>query len=452
MTPSILRQWTLAAARRPVGLPIVLLIVAAPACGGGDPTVVGDAGSTDAATGPNDGDQQVDVGAAPDRAGDTAAALGDAGDDAAGDAGGDAGEILWSAWGPWSACSRPCDGGTQTRQRTCQLPAAPATPCGEPQVETRACREFRCADPVRVLPLTSAVTPCVMFGDGTLKCVNARTYQTTGFPFEATHLFPVPGVGLGARATAFAALGEDGVVMTYAGRGDPLAYVGTPVATGHRFRTFQAIGLARTITLELFLGCGITVDDRLVCLPPDGKVIEAPLPGGARPRWLALSDMECTSSATLCSLTSLAVDTERRIYWMQVDSATRSTVSWAPATFKLGDLAPRLEGAFGSYGFRGFVYEGDLLVGSGTGSGVAYQLPSPWSHTLCTWGLAALVLKDGQALLFTSHGVASTAFIAMPRTLDINRSSRFFTWITDTRQVQYIDMLVPPVTIRTVQF
>ena len=52
----------------------------------------------------------------------------------------------WSTWGSYSACSVTCDGGRQTRSRTCDNPA-PAyngNSCPESSVVEQSCNTFSC--------------------------------------------------------------------------------------------------------------------------------------------------------------------------------------------------------------------------------------------------------------------------------------------------------------------
>jgi type II secretory pathway pseudopilin PulG len=52
----------------------------------------------------------------------------------------------WSAWSAWSVCSQKCDGGTQTRTRTCTNPAPKygGSYCPGPDTETQVCNTQSC--------------------------------------------------------------------------------------------------------------------------------------------------------------------------------------------------------------------------------------------------------------------------------------------------------------------
>ena len=52
----------------------------------------------------------------------------------------------WSAFGPWSVCSKKCDGGQQTRARSCSNPPPwnGGTQCVGTSQETENCNLNRC--------------------------------------------------------------------------------------------------------------------------------------------------------------------------------------------------------------------------------------------------------------------------------------------------------------------
>ena len=53
----------------------------------------------------------------------------------------------WSAWGAWSDCSAQCEGGTQSRSRTCDnpAPAGGGSDCQGEAEETKECNMQPCA-------------------------------------------------------------------------------------------------------------------------------------------------------------------------------------------------------------------------------------------------------------------------------------------------------------------
>ncbi|KAM5303201.1 LOW QUALITY PROTEIN: SCO-spondin-like [Glossophaga mutica] len=53
----------------------------------------------------------------------------------------------WGVWAPWSPCSAPCDGGIQTRGRSCSGSAAGDAECQGPHGQTRDCNTQPCQRP-----------------------------------------------------------------------------------------------------------------------------------------------------------------------------------------------------------------------------------------------------------------------------------------------------------------
>ncbi|XP_076876939.1 LOW QUALITY PROTEIN: adhesion G protein-coupled receptor B3 [Brachyhypopomus gauderio] len=64
----------------------------------------------------------------------------------------------WNPWGPWSGCSKSCDGGWQRRARVCQGLAATGQPCDGTAEEVRKCSEQRCPAPYEICPEDYAVS------------------------------------------------------------------------------------------------------------------------------------------------------------------------------------------------------------------------------------------------------------------------------------------------------
>ena len=54
----------------------------------------------------------------------------------------------YSSWSSWGVCSKPCDGGTKTRSRTCTSPppAHGGRGCSKlgPASQTRECKTYKC--------------------------------------------------------------------------------------------------------------------------------------------------------------------------------------------------------------------------------------------------------------------------------------------------------------------
>ncbi|CAL8299920.1 unnamed protein product [Merluccius merluccius] len=64
----------------------------------------------------------------------------------------------WNPWGPWSGCSKSCDGGWQRRARVCQGAAATGQQCDGSGEEVRKCSEQRCPAPYEICPEDYAVS------------------------------------------------------------------------------------------------------------------------------------------------------------------------------------------------------------------------------------------------------------------------------------------------------
>ncbi|XP_078788506.1 adhesion G protein-coupled receptor B3 isoform X12 [Oryzias latipes] len=64
----------------------------------------------------------------------------------------------WNPWGPWSGCSKSCDGGWQRRARVCQGAAVTGQQCDGTGEEVRKCSEQRCPAPYEICPEDYAVS------------------------------------------------------------------------------------------------------------------------------------------------------------------------------------------------------------------------------------------------------------------------------------------------------
>ncbi|XP_075933276.1 adhesion G protein-coupled receptor B3 [Anarhichas minor] len=64
----------------------------------------------------------------------------------------------WNPWGPWSGCSKSCDGGWQRRARVCQGAAATGHQCDGTGEEVRKCSDQRCPAPYEICPEDYAVS------------------------------------------------------------------------------------------------------------------------------------------------------------------------------------------------------------------------------------------------------------------------------------------------------
>ncbi|XP_063731474.1 adhesion G protein-coupled receptor B3 isoform X3 [Eleginops maclovinus] len=64
----------------------------------------------------------------------------------------------WNPWGPWSGCSKSCDGGWQRRARVCQGAAVTGQQCDGNREEVRKCSDQRCPAPYEICPEDYAVS------------------------------------------------------------------------------------------------------------------------------------------------------------------------------------------------------------------------------------------------------------------------------------------------------
>ncbi|KAL3050209.1 hypothetical protein OYC64_012279 [Pagothenia borchgrevinki] len=64
----------------------------------------------------------------------------------------------WNPWGPWSGCSKSCDGGWKRRARVCQGAAVTGQQCDGNREEVRKCSEQRCPAPYEICPEEYAVS------------------------------------------------------------------------------------------------------------------------------------------------------------------------------------------------------------------------------------------------------------------------------------------------------
>ncbi|KAK3523307.1 hypothetical protein QTP86_029517 [Hemibagrus guttatus] len=64
----------------------------------------------------------------------------------------------WNPWGPWSGCSKSCDGGWQRRVRVCQGLAVTGQQCEGNGEEVHKCSEQRCPAPYEICPEDYAVS------------------------------------------------------------------------------------------------------------------------------------------------------------------------------------------------------------------------------------------------------------------------------------------------------
>ncbi|XP_058507649.1 adhesion G protein-coupled receptor B3 isoform X1 [Solea solea] len=64
----------------------------------------------------------------------------------------------WNPWGPWSGCSKSCDGGWQRRARVCQGAAVTGQQCDGNGEEVRKCSDQRCPAPYEICPEDYAVS------------------------------------------------------------------------------------------------------------------------------------------------------------------------------------------------------------------------------------------------------------------------------------------------------
>ncbi|XP_075058680.1 adhesion G protein-coupled receptor B3 isoform X3 [Mixophyes fleayi] len=58
----------------------------------------------------------------------------------------------WNPWGPWTGCSRSCDGGWEKRTRSCQGATITGQQCEGSGEDVRRCSEQRCPAPYEICP------------------------------------------------------------------------------------------------------------------------------------------------------------------------------------------------------------------------------------------------------------------------------------------------------------
>ena len=58
----------------------------------------------------------------------------------------------WSAWGPWSPCSKTCGSGMRTRERACDnpTPAHGGADCQGVKSETQGCFDRNCSSKLKL--------------------------------------------------------------------------------------------------------------------------------------------------------------------------------------------------------------------------------------------------------------------------------------------------------------
>ncbi|GFN97243.1 sco-spondin-like [Plakobranchus ocellatus] len=85
---------------------------------------------------------------------------------------------VWTAWGPWHACSVTCDNGTQVRTRDCHGPFYDGQDCEGPANDTRDCMDRHC-------PVNGAWEEWSVWSECSLTCANGtRTrYRNCTGPF-----------------------------------------------------------------------------------------------------------------------------------------------------------------------------------------------------------------------------------------------------------------------------
>ena len=90
----------------------------------------------------------------------------------------------WSAFGPWNVCSKTCDGGQQTRTRSCSNPPPwnGGTQCVGTSQETKSCSLEKCQGIYAVFavsnsPLTETFTQCL---SNTFQRTDQRAFVNCG--------------------------------------------------------------------------------------------------------------------------------------------------------------------------------------------------------------------------------------------------------------------------------
>ena len=86
----------------------------------------------------------------------------------------------WSSWLEWSECSVSCEGGTKTRDRTCDNPApdTDGTPCAGSNTETTNCNNKVCPG-----NLFTVITVCVW------NCISPVIIWQMSYNFQGLDLY-----------------------------------------------------------------------------------------------------------------------------------------------------------------------------------------------------------------------------------------------------------------------
>lgn len=70
----------------------------------------------------------------------------------------------WSAWTPWSDCTAKCNGGIQTRRRSCSnpLPQRGGQSCAGNINEWRMCNSYTCKGKLDIKNFLKIIKPQIM--------------------------------------------------------------------------------------------------------------------------------------------------------------------------------------------------------------------------------------------------------------------------------------------------